>query len=174
MRTFTDADGRQWSLRLTVDDIRRVRDNCDVDLLDVGEGLLRQLADVVTLVDVLHCLLVVECEARQIDPVEFAGGLRGDALDDASRALMEALIDFFPSRRQPALRKLHEKAEALLTQMQTRTVALLDSDRFDQVVAAEFDAVEKDLEQRMEAIRRRHSGESSTSGPESPASTPPF
>jgi hypothetical protein len=178
---FTDADGREWRLSLTINDIRRIRKEVDVDLADVGETTMERLGDPVMLVDVLHCLLHSECQSRGLDAVAFARSMRGDTLDQASTALLDAVIDFFPSRRRQFLLTLRDKSEALGKRMQERDQAILESDRLDRWVEAEIAAADRRLEQRLQALDPTfrlppdyRSGDSSTSGPASSDSTPAF
>jgi hypothetical protein len=173
MPKFTDADGREWSLALTIGDIRRVRQEVNVDLAEVGQSLFESLSDPVKLVDVLHALLVEECKARGIDAVAFARGMRGDTLDDASRQLLEAIVDFFPSRRRPLLEKLRDKSETLAEKVMNRQLALLDSDRLDRAVEADLDRLERALEKRS-LSDPAPSGAPFMSGLDSSDSIPPY
>jgi hypothetical protein len=109
MKTFTDSQGRTWSLVINVSAIKRVRDVLGVDLLDVANGeLLSRLADdPCVLVDVLFALCKPEADAKNITDEDFGRGMVGGVLDEASSALMKELLDFFPSaQRARALGKL--------------------------------------------------------------------
>jgi hypothetical protein len=109
MKTFTDSQGRTWTVVVNVSAVKRVRDLLDVDLLDVANGdLLARLADdPCLLVDVLFALSKPEAQAKGVTDEDFGRGMVGGVLDEASSALMKELLDFFPSaQRARALGKL--------------------------------------------------------------------
>jgi hypothetical protein len=133
MRTFVDAKGQTWGLSVHVGSIHRVRDLVGVNLLEVVEGkLLERLAsDPETLVNVIYALCKPEADKQNITDVQFGESLVGDAIDGATKALYEALTDFFPSRQ----RQLMAKALAKTNQWQDRALAkgleMLDSPELD-------------------------------------------
>jgi len=112
MKTFTDSQGRTWSVVVNVSAVKRVRDLLDVDLLDVANGeLLSRLADdPCVLVDVLFALCKPEADAKGVTDEDFGRGMVGGVLDEAASALMKELLDFFPSaQRARALGKMARK-----------------------------------------------------------------
>lgn len=173
MAKFTDARQRTWVVALDVQTAKRVKTTLGVDLLDVGNGELyaRLASDPETIVDVLHCLLQDDCQRLQIDAVEFARGLCGDVLDAASAALLEALCDFFPSRRRALLKTAATKTQILLDRQITHATSLLQGDRMDQALEARLQTMDRELDAQIAALA---SGKPSTSGPASSASPPAF
>lgn len=169
MSKFTDADGRQWSVVLTMVEIKQVRAELEVDLLDVGtqELFARLVNDPVLIVDVLHVVLKQECAARNLDAYGFARGLRGDAVDDASRALLEALIDFFPKRRRAVLQAALKKTDHWMEKTADHAVTLIESDRMDQMLDATLARMDQTIDQQIAAL----SGGSSLSGRPLPESS---
>lgn len=136
MQTFTDATGRQWSMVITVDTVRRVRSLAAVDLMQVVKGkLLEDLAgDPVLLVDVLFAICKPQADHQQVRPEDFAQGLVGDAIDAASLALVKAIADFFPSptrklllRLSDASRAQRERMDALMNAQADKIAAMMDS-----------------------------------------------
>lgn len=139
MKTFQDNAGRQWTVTINVDAIRRVRSLVDVNLLDVlddGCKLLAQLHDdPVLLVDVIYCVCKPEADAKNITDEDFGRAMAGDAIGNATAALLAELSDFFPNARQRAamqelLRKtntvadrLLEKAESAIRQLDPASIA---------------------------------------------------
>jgi len=122
MASFTDSDGRSWTLRIDVSAIRRVRKALDVDLLDLAGGpLLERVAgDPVLLVDLLYALARGQADEQGVDAEAFGAGLVGDAIDAATAALLEALADFFPSRKAALLKAVIEKGQTLADRLQAR------------------------------------------------------
>ena len=123
MKTFQDNAGRQWTVTINVDAIRRVRSLIGVnlpDVLDDGCKLLAQLHDdPVLLVDVLYCVCKPEADAKEITDEDFGRAMAGDAIGHATAALLAELSDFFPNARQRAamqelIRKTNTVADGLL------------------------------------------------------------
>jgi hypothetical protein len=158
MRTFKDNAGRSWTVTVNVDCIKRVRSLLDVDLLEAAEGKLleRLTSDPVLLCDVLYCACKPQADAERVSDEEFGRSMAGDAIDHATTALLEELVDFFPGPKRLVLRKALEK----LKQLETRAYSLVN---------ARLDSPE--LEKKLEAALSEL-GNSSGSWPGSSASTP--
>lgn len=106
-RSFKDNSERTWQVEITIATVKRVRTLLDVDLLEVtsagdGEcGLLRRLMnDPVLLVDVVYAVCKPQADAAGVSDESFGQAMAGDAIDLATSALLEALVDFCPSRGQ--------------------------------------------------------------------------
>jgi hypothetical protein len=128
MRVFKDNAGRAWSLQIHVLAVKRVRAMAGVDLYslvaDRFEGLGKLLADPVQLVDVLYVLCKDDADRLSITDEDFGRGMAGDAIEHASAAFLEELVDFFPEPRVRAgLRKVMEAGrkvrESLLGQLES-------------------------------------------------------
>jgi hypothetical protein len=95
MATFTDADGREWTLRITLGRVPKLREaGFDVDKLDDERAGFAALASPEPLGKVLWALCERQAEARTLTPEGFADGFDGPALFRAQDALMEAVADF--------------------------------------------------------------------------------
>ena len=117
MRAFKDAEGREWLLELNVDNLREIHARTEVDLtqLFADETVASSLERTFVMADILWVL----CEPqRTIDKAEFDRGLKGDAVEAAEKTLMEALIDFFPSKQREILRAAMEVPDAAQAEMQ--------------------------------------------------------
>ena len=158
MKTFNDNAARSWTVQVNVDAIKRVRDLAQVNLLEVVEGKLleRLISDPILLCDVIYCLCKPEADAKSISDVEFGRAMAGDAIDGATTALLEELVDFFPQ----AKRRVLAKALAKLQKLQTAALAAVET-RLDS----------PELERQM-AARLAQLESSSGSAPESSASPP--
>ena len=153
MRSFRDAEGREWHLTVDVNAAKRVRSLAGVDLLDITGGLFDKLSDPITLCDVLYSICKPEADKRGVTDEEFGRGLLGDPIDSATEALLEELVDFFPSRRREFLRKLLERSRETQGRAFQILTTRLDDPRLNETI-------EKML------------GDSSGSPPESLVSTP--
>ena len=138
MRQFLDEQNRTWGIRVDVTTLRKVRERVGIDLTKVfssRESLEGLVCDVITLVDVLHALCLEQCEARKVDAEGFAAALYGDAIDRATSALMESIIDFFPQGRGKILRQLWDKSKQIAEieqQRLTEAVQALTSESLSQ------------------------------------------
>ncbi len=156
MHTFQDTQGRTWSVTINVDAIRRVRSLLDINLLDAIEGKLleRLVTDPVLLCDILFALVQPEAEAKQVTDEDFGRALGGDVLDFATTALLEELVDFFPSGKRTVFRKALEKLKKLEGIALETATKRLESD---------------ELERKMTAALASMSGDSSGNSPASSA-----
>jgi hypothetical protein len=107
MSTFKDNAGREWTVALDGPTIREVRKACGVDLAAVDGSASEKLRDdPVLLVDSLWVICRAQALAARVTDAEFGKALVGDAIEFATEALIEAINDFFPSRRREALKTL--------------------------------------------------------------------
>lgn len=105
MHGFRDCHGRNWSIRVDVGAVKRVRSALGVDLMQVAErktrdggrepGVLERLAsDPVLLVDVIYVLCRDQAQAAGVTDEEFGSAMAGDALEAAVNAMLGAIVDF--------------------------------------------------------------------------------
>ncbi len=116
MKTFSDNTGRSWTISVTVGTIKRVRALCGVDLaniitLEPGKNpqvdlLERLAADPVLLVDVLYAVCKPEADTKNVSDEEFGRSMAGDAIELATVALLDEVIDFFPEAKRQVFRKI--------------------------------------------------------------------
>jgi len=100
MRTYKDADGREWAVKVTVDTIERVRE-IGVDLGDLTTETIKRLAmDDVLLVRTLWLVCEKQADERGISSAQFGEAMVGEPLENAFDALRGSLEDFFPPRKR--------------------------------------------------------------------------
>lgn len=101
MRTFADNAGRTWTVAVNVDSIKRVRGLAGVNLLEVlaGELIDKLISDPVLLCDVVYALCKPEADKKSVSDEDFGRAMAGDAIEHATKALLEDLVDFSPSPR---------------------------------------------------------------------------
>jgi len=128
MHTFVDAAGRTWTVAIHVDALKRVRALAQVDLLEAVEGKLleRLTTDPVLLCDVLYALCKPEADAQKVTDEDFGRAMAGDAIDGATTALLEELVDFFPKGRRALLAKALAKMREVETLAQSLAAKRLD------------------------------------------------
>jgi hypothetical protein len=119
MKTFKDSAGHEWTLAVTIDCVKRIRDMLKVDLLDLFGGepplLTRLDTDVVLLCDTIFVALKPQADAAGVSSEQFGAALGGDAIIAARDCFMEALSDFFQSLRRQEVVKAISKQTELVT-----------------------------------------------------------
>lgn len=161
MRTFNDNTGQAWSIEITVNDGRRVRQALGVDLFDVGpEGpLARCRTDVILLVDLLSVILTPEINRRELTAEQFAAVLVGDALDRATEALLWGVIDFFPQEKRTVLQRAMEKTTSLMSLTISHSLHLMEEGgKIDQHFKAALDQMDQSI---LQTAQRMSGGTSS-------------
>ena len=159
MKIFTDNAGRTWTVAINVDAIKRVRDLLEVDLLEVLDGKLieKLYRDPVLLCDVVYAVCKPEADARNVTDEDFGRAMAGDAIEHATKALLEELVLFSPSPRDRAnLQRVLETTWRVMDKARDLVEARLATVDAEQIVAQALVT----------------SGTSSGSAPASPASIP--
>ena len=97
MARFKDANGLEWDLTLSTGMLGKLRTDAQFSLSKQGgaEQLGKLLSDPEAFGKVLWVLVEKQAIARNIEPEAFAFSLDGDALEAATTAIIEAVIDFF-------------------------------------------------------------------------------
>lgn len=158
MKTFKDNADRTWTVTVNVDAIKRVRSMLDVDLMEAVDGRLieRLIGDPVLLCDVIYCVCKVDADVKGVSDEEFGRAMAGDAIELATTALLEELVDFFPQGKRELLKKALAKLETLQATAIDVVTKRLDSPELDRHLEAELKKL----------------GDSYGNSPESSASTP--
>lgn len=112
MQVFKDSTGHQWTVEINVNARKKVLADTSVngvggvDLFAAIDGAFQQqVQDPAKLVAVLYSLCETQAAAAGITPEQFAARFVGDSIEDASGALMRAIVDFFPSRQREVMTK---------------------------------------------------------------------
>ena len=143
MKTFTDNAKRQWNISVTIDAVKRVKSLLDVDLMEAATGkLIQELSDnPVLLCDVIYCIVKPQADEKNITDEEFGKAMAGDAIDQATSAFLEDLVNFFPSRKRGMLQKVLLKLknlEAIATEVVNKR---LDSPELETRMRAELESI---------------------------------
>ena len=157
MRTFKDNAGRTWGVTLNVHQMKRIRAHLGIDLvnvitLDAGGKVKVDLVDRIAndpclLVDILWVCVEEEAKAAGVTDEQFGRSLAGDSIEEATRAFLDELVDFFPGVKRLFLKKAVELARKYTG---------------DMTAALEKALSDPELERRIEESMR-----SSASSPES-------
>lgn len=158
MKTFKDNAGRSWTIAVNVDVVKRVRSLVGINLLEAIDGdLIEKLAtDPILLCDCVYAICKPEADQAQINDEDFGRAMAGDAIESATAALLEDLIDFFPQAKRRVLTKALQKMRVVEQRAAEVAEKRLESPELD----AQIEAVLTNI------------GDSSGSLPESSASIP--
>ena len=124
MRTFDDATGQSWTVRVDLQTAKEWKRRLGFDVMGLPKAEWKPLGaileDPVQMVDLLFLTCADECRRRNLTDEDFGRLLFGDAIEDAAVALIEAISDFFPS---PSHRKTLAKILAAARKVMERTEA---------------------------------------------------
>jgi len=128
-RKFTDSQGRDWDLTLTVADLRRCKDLAGIDIAaKVEGGLFDELADdPILLCDTLAAIVRPQMDVRGLTDEQFAAALGGDVIEAATEALIAAIVYFFRSRHGGIVAKIAKKRKSLQGMATRAATAYIDS-----------------------------------------------
>jgi len=153
-KTFKDLEGRVWHLRLDVNLAERIKETVGIDFLTLlnrdNQTLQRLATDLRGLVDTLWLMCGSQnqsvrvrgeerYEYRLLQPDEFAAGLDGDVLDNATTALLQAVVDFFPKAQRQTLQAVLDQSGQTVQQTSEKAVQMIQSDRVRNLMRKKID-----------------------------------
>ena len=109
--TFTDTRGREWPLFINVLKARKIKNELKIDLLNFFTDEKSQETvneDPFQLLGVFYILS--NAADKNVTEEDFLEAFNGDTVEAAQAALMEALVNFSPTRQATVLRALIDKA----------------------------------------------------------------
>jgi len=168
MKTFTDNAARAWTIQVNVDALKRVKSLLDgVDLMEAVDGKLlqRMLDEPVLLCDIIYALCKPQADAAGVTDEDFGRAMAGDAIDNATQALLEELVDFFPQRRRALLTKVLDKLKKLDSLALATVTDRIEKIDLDKVMSSAVAQLDNDLSALL-------AGKPSGPAPGSSASTP--
>jgi hypothetical protein len=156
MATFTDAEGRDWTITIDAPTILAIREDCDPQFLlhDDGEQntYTRLVADPVLLCRVVFLLCAKERKERAITEADFYASVIGDAIDGAVEAVLAAIVNFTPRRRRAILEAVAAKSNTLQDMATARALTKLADPA---VAKAAEDMIERELAAAMASFTTR-------------------
>ena len=129
---------------MNVAQMKRVRSSLGVDLVNViavnGDGTLKTtlIDDIVNdpclLVDILWVVCEKQAKAQGVTDEDFGASLAGDSIEDATRAFLDELVDFFPGARRLFLKKAVDLARKFAGKMAETLKEALESPELEAMV----------------------------------------
>ncbi len=167
--SWKDRDDRTWSTSISVTTIARVKEATGVNLLDIVEGkLLPQfLDDPLLLVEVLYVVSKPQIDERSISKDAFGDLFVGDVTVDAVNALVQGLLDFFPSGRREMIQRLWQATERAQNEAVKMATSKLNSPLVERALSGAIKKASDEIDQQLEQF-----GDISTNSPASSESTP--
>jgi hypothetical protein len=99
--SFTDADGRQWVVRITNRTVRDIKDKLGLDvrelLNDETKPLLELLSDSLKLSSIVFVACAEQAKEKGVTEDQFLDAIYGDVGEQMAEAFSVAYIDFFPN-----------------------------------------------------------------------------
>lgn len=101
---WSDSNGRQWPVVITVGKLRLTKELAGVDLLQALDGdlIAELLDDPFALTSVLWALCHRQATKLRIALKDFERSVVGDALDQGAFAIVSGLMDFFRRSQRKA------------------------------------------------------------------------
>ena len=167
--SWKDRDDRSWSTAISVTTIARVKEVTGVNLLDIVEGkLLPQfLDDPLLLVEVLYVVSKPQIDERSVTKDAFGDLFVGDVTVDAVNALVQGLLDFFPSGRREMIQRLWQATERAQNEAVKMATSKLNSPLVERALTGAIKKASDEIDQQLEQF-----GDISTNSPASSESTP--
>ena len=159
MATFKTLDGKQWLVEVNYLTVKRVRDLCAVNVLDIcnldKESLSGWVADDLKVLEVICAVVRPQLASLDMADEEFFAACDGGVLKEAVERLVDQVSDFFQEPRKGLVKKVIQKLRETEKKMETAAAA----------------AIEKALQSDFEAALQMHGSSGSTS-PASPELSP--
>ena len=145
MHVFKDNKGRSWEVVLDVRQVRRVRAALGIDLANVialdkdgavDVGVVDRIAnDPCLLADVLWVLVEGQAKEDGVTDEAFGASLAGDSIEEAARAFLDELVDFFPGAKRLFLKKAVELSRKYAGETEAVLKEALESPELERAVA---------------------------------------
>jgi hypothetical protein len=160
MSKFKTIDGKEWVIDVTYLTVKRVRDLCSVNLLDIcnldKETLSGWVADDLKVLEVICAVVRPQLAAIDMSDENFFAACDGGTLKEAVERLVDQVSDFFQEPRKGLVKKVIKKLRETEKKMEAQAEKAIDA------ALSQFD---------FEAALATHGSLGSTS-PASPASSP--
>jgi hypothetical protein len=160
MAKFKTLDGKEWVIEVTYLTVKRVRDLCGVNLLDIcnldKESLSGWVADDLKVLEVVCAVVRPQLAAVDMSDEDFFAACDGGVLKEAVERLVDQVSDFFQEPRRGLVKKVIRKLRETEKKMEFEAAKAIDA------ALSQCD---------FEAALKTHGSSGSTS-PESSASSP--
>jgi len=130
MAKFKTLDGKEWVIDVTYLTVKRVRDLCGVNVLDIcnldKESLSGWVADDLKVLEVVCAVVRPQLAAIDMADDEFFAACDGQVLKDAVERLMDEVSDFFQEPRKGLVKKVIKKLRETSRSMEVQAEKAID------------------------------------------------
>jgi len=163
---WNDSLGREWRTSITLEVIRRVKEDTGVNLLDFLFGMdklaVQLQKDEILIGRVLYSVHKPQAEGKAISERSFLEGLDGQAIEDAHEVLQDALVFFCPKSKKEVAQQLRNKIRAANNAAMSMLNQKLNSRDLDRKMEQAMEELERTIDAQL-----RSSGSLSTRSQES-------
>lgn len=149
MHPFKDAAGREWQIRMSIGQARKLKDDIGIDVLDGGDSLSKLATDPYTTANCLYILCESQANESGVSDEQFGESLAGDVIDSATEALLAELVDFFPKRQREALRTMLAKLNGMQEAAAKMGTEKLNSKAMDELIEKELAKASQEIDAMM-------------------------
>ena len=139
MKTFTDNKGRNWNIEINIATVKRLK-GFNINLMDAIRGdLIKEVSDdPIYLADLIFYICKPQADELKISDEDFGSALAGDAIQNATDALLDELIDFFPPGKRQVLRKAWTRLQDAKAKAEEAASHYLDGPKVDAIIEKEL------------------------------------
>lgn len=154
METFRDKNGMVWNIELNVGTARKVKGDCDVDLLNTiaidANGLNVSVLDALAedsylLVNVLISLCRRQMAERRITEEDFCELFDGNVIQEAVDALIREVINFSQPSKRKILSLIYGKIQGFRANAEQRLEEMWKNADIQQMLASQLSAPSTNL-----------------------------
>jgi hypothetical protein len=131
MAKFKTLDGKEWVIDVTYLTVKRVRDLCGVNVLDIcnldKESLSGWVADDLKVLEVVCAVVRPQLAAIDMADDEFFAACDGQVLKEAVERLVDQVSDFFQEPRKGLVKKVIAKLRETEKKMEAQAAKAIDA-----------------------------------------------
>ena len=131
MAKFKTLDGKEWVIDVTYLTVKRVRDLCSVNLLDIcnldKESLSGWVADDLRVLEVVCAVVRPQLAALDMSDEDFFAACDGGVLKEAVERLVDQVSDFFQEPRRGLVKKVILKLRETEKKMEAQAEKAIDA-----------------------------------------------
>ena len=144
MASFKGNTGQEWAVAIDGPTIMRIRQELDPKFLkddhEEDNTYARLDSDPALLCMVMYALCEEQCKERGFTDKQFYTQLVGDAIADATEALLKAILFFIPSQSREILKAAAEKRDRILQAGRSKILAVVNDPELETAVMASLES----------------------------------
>jgi hypothetical protein len=130
MAKFKTLDGKEWLVEVNYLTVKRVRDLCGVNVLDIcnldKETLSGWVSDDIKVLEVICAVVRPQLATLDMADDEFFAACDGGVLKEAVERLVDQVSDFFQEPRKGLVKKVIQKLRETERKMETAAATAID------------------------------------------------